>query len=154
MTMALHKAVSVTALFLLPSCALVRAQAAPTTSAAAQTHLQGAWAGVSVGQESAGTYTLTITGSSLRYQGPKPEEWYEAKFTLPDGKYPQELHATITGCPRKDEVGSKVVAIFRIEDGTLSLAGADPDSDYAADPFEDNPRFRYKLKQVPPKPAR
>lgn len=148
--MAFHKAVSVTMLCLLASCALVRAQVAPI----GQSHLQGSWEGVSVGQESAGQFTLTITGNSIRYQGPKTDEWYEAKFTLPDGKYPQELHATITGAPRKADVGAEVAAVFKIEDGTLFLAGADPDSDYAAaaDPFEDNPRFRYKLRKVPPKP--
>ena len=145
MKTALCNAVTVLALHV--PCALVEAQVASISPAA----LQGSWEGISVG--SAGKYTLKITGDSLRYQGPKTEEWYEAKFTLPDGKYPQELHATITGCPRKDEIGSKVAAIFKIEDGTLFLAGADPDSDYELDPFEDNPRFRYKLTKVPPKPA-
>ncbi len=145
--MTVNRVVCIAALFLFVPCALVRAQlAAPPRASQAQ--LQGSWEGVQIGQ--AGKYSVAIAGNSLRYEGPKPNEWYETTFTLPAGEYPQQLHATITGCPRKDDIGRKVVAIFKIEDGTLTLAGYDPDSQDSPDPFEDNPNFRYDLKKVEP----
>lgn len=122
-------------------------------------HLQGSWEGVQEGHEAAGKYTLTITGNSIRYQGPKPDEWYEATFTLPPGGYPQQLRATLTGAERTKDIGAVVVAIFKIEGGTLTLAGFDPDSLDWRDPFEESPGFRYDLRKVelpenpkPPKP--
>jgi hypothetical protein len=41
-----------------------------------------------------------------------------------------------------------VIAIFKIEDGTLTLAGFDPDFPAGRDPFEENQRFRYDLRKV------
>lgn len=67
--MILKKSFTIAALSLLIPCALLRAQDAPATiqPTAAQTQpLQGSWEGVQVGHESAGKYTLTITGNSLQ----------------------------------------------------------------------------------------
>jgi hypothetical protein len=45
-------------------------------------------------------------------------------ITLPAGKDPRQLHATIKGCPpsQASSIGQVVRAIFKIEDGTLTLA--------------------------------
>jgi hypothetical protein len=151
--MTLKTAISIAVLAALLPSTLVRAQAAPPTQlpAAAKQSLQGAWEGPKKGRESDGRYKLTITGDALRYQGPKAEEWYEAKFTLPEGKFPLQLHATITGSPRKDDVGAKVTAVFKIEDGTLSLAGYDANAPAGWDPFDENEQFLYELRKVEPR---
>jgi len=165
----INTALAITVLSMLTPCALTRAAGATTTaqSTAAQTRLQGSWEGVQAGRESAGKYTVTITGNSLRYQAPNPNEWYETTFTLRAGTDPQELHATITDAPGPDHIGSVVVVIFKIEDGTLTLAGLegpakddtlfeteDGDSnlvelDSRPDPFE-NRMFRFDLRRVQP----
>lgn len=99
-----------------------------------------------MGQESAGKYTITITGNSLHFQGPKTDDRYEATFTLPAGTVPQQLHATITDSSNPDDIGLVVSAIFKIEDGTLTLVrfGGNPPIT-----FEGNQDYRYDLKKVP-----
>jgi hypothetical protein len=150
--MTLKTAISIAALVALLPSTLVHAQAAPPTQlpTAARQSLQGAWEGPKKGRESDGKYKVTIAGDALRYQGPKAEEWYEAAFTLPEGKFPLQLHATITGSPRKDEIGAKVVAVFKVEGATLSLAGYDSHAPAGWDPFDENEQFLYVLRKVEP----
>lgn len=171
----------VTLSLLLPG-ALICAVAAGTTNAtiAAQIQrLQGTWQGVQVGHESAGKYTVTIAGNSLRYQGLNTNEWYHTTFTLPEGTNPQQLHATITAGPQREDAGKVVFTIFKIEADTLTLVGieasatAPPKTFREAQPqfklepgtfnlagselatpdpskaFEDDSTFRYDLKKVP-----
>jgi hypothetical protein len=151
-------ALAVTTLSILMPWGLICTQAAGATNpptAAELQPLQGSWEGVLVGQEAAGKVSITITGNSLHFQGLNPTEWYETTFTLPAGTYPQQLHATIKDCPQPcDDVGKVVFAIFKIEDGTLTLAGiqataVEPPKTFGEIPgFEDNRMFRYKLKKV------
>ena len=99
-----------------------------------------------MGYESAGKYTLTITGNSLHFQGPKTDDRYEATFTLPAGTVPQQLHATITESSNPDDIGRGVLAIFKIEDGILTLVR------FVRNPpitFEGHQDYRYDLKKVP-----
>ena len=108
-----------------------------------------------VGDEASGKISITITGNSLHFQGLNPTEWYETTFTLPAGTYPQQLHATIKDCTQPcDDIGKVVFAIFKIEDGTLTLAGiqataAEPPKTFGEIPgIEDNRIFRYRLEKV------
>ena len=186
MKIILKGALGLTTLSLLMPCVLICAQAAGTTNTAnqptaAQTQrLQGTWQGVLVGEESAGKITITFTGHSLRFQGRETNDWYEATFTLPAGTNPEQLRATITGCQRTNDIGAVVGAIFKIEDGTLTLAGIqdrdqEPPKSFGEDKalvkvtdgtfnlaasvpgfpgtakaFEDETVFRYNLKKVEP----
>lgn len=157
--MTLKMARAVTMLSILMPWGLSCTQAADATNQPTATELQplqGSWEGVLVGQESAGKVSITITGSSLHFQGLNPNDWYETTFTLP-ATYPPQLHATIKDCPQPcDDVGKEVFAIYKIEDGTLTLVGiqataAKPPVTFGEIPgFEDNRTFRYRLKRVPP----
>ena len=109
-----------------------------------------------VGNESDGKITMTINGNSLHFHR-DTNFWFETTFTLPAGTYPQQLHATIRDCPQPcDDIGKVVFAIFKIEDGTLTLVGiqasaVEPPKTFGEFPgFEDNRVFRYKLKKVQP----
>ena len=83
--------------------------------------LQGYWEGEGAG----GKCAITITGNSLHYRA--GTNWYKTTFTLPPGTDPQQLHATIKDCspPSTNAIGTVVFAIFKIEDGTLTLAEDD-----------------------------
>jgi len=112
-----------TALSLLTLCIHISAQAADQTNqttAAALDHLQGIWEGK---QQSGDKVSIKVTGHLLRYEGQSRNDWYEVTFTLPEKTDPQELRATITGCQRTNDIGAVVRAIFKIEDGTLTLVG-------------------------------
>jgi hypothetical protein len=179
----LKGALGIAALFLLMPGVLIHAQAAGTTNqatAAELQRLQGAWEGFLVGEESAGKITITFTGNSLRFQGLNTNEWYVASFTLPAGTNPQQLRATITNCQRTNDIGTVVGAVFKIVDGSLTLAvvpdkdeespkspgesgpplfeitegtlpGGVPGVPGKASAFEDSTTARYKLRKVPTK---
>jgi hypothetical protein len=160
MKMTIKMVLAVTMLSIFMPWGLVCSQAAGAADqpiAAELQPLQGSWEGVLVGQEAAGKISITITGNSLHFQGLNSEEWYETTFTLPAGTYPQQLRATIKDCPQPcDDIGKMVFAIFKIEDGTLTLVGiqataVEPPKTFGEIPgFEDNRIFRYTLKKAKP----
>ncbi len=111
-----------------------------------------------MGQESAGKFTITFSGNSLHFQGLRANEWYDATFTLQEGTRPRQLRATITGSELVKAIGTVVGAIFKIENGTLSLAGLeDGDSNVGApsisddsQAFDGNRMFHYRFRKVEP----
>jgi uncharacterized protein (TIGR03067 family) len=118
----------------------------PAPTAAELQPLQGTWEGVELGQEGRGKIIMTITGHSLHFRRDS-NYWYEATFTLPAGKDPQQLRATIKGGP--DSIGKVVPAIFKIEDGTLTLA-ADSGSGKLPKSFEDEEASRHAFRKIQP----
>src|SRR5688572_8247395 len=112
--------------------------------------LQGTWEGVMVGQEKDGKITITLTGNSLHFHR-DTNFWFDTTITLPAGKDPKQLHATIKGCPpsQADSIGKVVRAFFRIEDGTLTLATIGDDAEETPKGFE-AAGTRYELRKVQP----
>ena len=92
--------------------------------------------------------TITITGNSLHFHR-DANFWWDTTITLPAGTNPKQLHATIKGCPPPaDSIGQVVVAIFKIEDGTLTLATGNGEAPKSFEVAEN----RYELRKVlPPK---
>jgi uncharacterized protein (TIGR03067 family) len=130
----------------------VKCAANESTNAGLQ-RLQGTWEGFSLSPEKpdgppvkgTSTITVTITGNSLHYYA-RTDFWFETTFTLPAGTHPQQLHATIKR--GANSIGQVVVVIFKIEDGTLTLA-TDNGSGEALKVFEGAPN-RYELRRVQP----
>ena len=118
-------------------------QSKPTPTAAELSRLQGHWEG----DAAAGKSSITITGNSLRYYA-RTDFWFETTFTLPAGTNPQQLRATIkdSSPPTNNSVGKVVYAIFKIEDGTLTLAEDDM-SDELPRTFH-GATSRYNVKKV------
>lgn len=112
--------------------------------------LQGKWEGVMVGHEKDGRITVTITGDSLHFHR-DTNFWFETTMAVPAGKNPKQLHATIKACPpsQADSIGQVVVAIFKIEDGTMTLATGNGDGE-APKSFEASGLNRYELRKVQP----
>jgi uncharacterized protein (TIGR03067 family) len=148
MNMPLKKSLGFTALSLRLPCVLLFMQAGCTThpsTAAAPQRLHGTWEGAAVGAESY-KCTLTITGHSLRFQ--RTDQFYEATFTLPPETNPQQLRATITAFTNSSgamAIGEVISSIYKIEDGTLTLAG-EPHEGLKA--FEDPTTFHFKFRKV------
>ena len=137
--------------FVLSLAALFTAcQSTPTRTAAKLKSLQGYWegAGQNIGPQT--NVSITITGSSLHYYR-DTNFWYETTFTLPAGTDPQQLHATIKDCPPPaDSIGKLVFAIFKIEDGILTLATFGNGNAVPLKSFEDEDISIYKLRKVQP----
>jgi uncharacterized protein (TIGR03067 family) len=118
--------------------------------------LQGTWEGAVVGDESHQKITITITGNSFHFHR-DTNFWFETTIRLPAGTNPKQLYATIKGCPpsQADSIGKVVGAIFKVEDGTLTLATGGGDSSPEGTPksfeaTEDNGPTRYQLRKVQP----
>jgi uncharacterized protein (TIGR03067 family) len=115
--------------------------------------LQGTWEGFSLSQETpdgpivkaTNTITVTVTGNSLHFQR-DTNFWFETAITLLAGTQPQQLHATIKR--GANSIGAVVVVIFKIEDGTLTLA-TDNGSEEPLKVFAAAPN-RYELRKVQP----
>jgi len=155
----LKRAPGLKALSLLLPCVLLCLPAGCKTrqpTAAGLQPLQGTWEGVMVGQEKDGKITITITGNSFHFHR-DTNFWFETTITLPAGTDPKQLYATIKGCPpsQADSIGKVVGAIFKIEDGTLTLATGGADSSPEGTPksfeaTEDKGLTRYELRKVQP----
>ena len=104
------------------------------------------------GHEADGKITITITGNSLHFHR-DTDFWFKTAFTLADTDPPQ-LHATIkNSSPPTNSIGQVVVAIFKIEDGTLTLAynqdtEGPPPNAFPSD--ANSPVARIALKKVQP----
>jgi uncharacterized protein (TIGR03067 family) len=116
--------------------------------------LQGTWEGAVVGDESHAKITITITGNSFDFYR-DTKFWFDTTITLPAGKNPKQLYATIKGCPpsQASSIGKVVGAIFKIEDGTLTLAAGGGDGSPEGTPKsfeanEDKGLTRYELRKV------
>ena len=65
---------------------------------------------------------------------------------------PQQLLVTIkdSAASQRDAIGKTVIAIFKIEDGLLTLAAGGDGADGAPTSFEDEKITRYELRKIPP----
>jgi len=130
--------------------------AANQPTAAELQPLQGTWEGAVVGDKAREKITVTIAGNSLHFHR-DTNFWFATTITLPAGTDPKQLLATIKGCPppQADSIGKVVGAIFKIEDGILTLATGGSDSSPEGTPksFEataDQGLTRYELRKVQP----
>src|SRR5258708_11490180 len=125
----------------------------PTSIAAELQPLQGTWKGVVVGDKSDDKITITTTGNSFHFHR-DTNVWFETTITLPAGTDPQQLRATIKGCAQAqgdNSIGKAVVAIFKIEDGTLTLVARGDGAEETPKSFEateDKGLTRYELRKV------
>ena len=126
------------------NAALAASPVTPAAMSAELRSLQGDWEG----DGSGGKCSIMITGNSLDYRA--GTNWFKTTFTLPAGTDPQQLHATIKDCapPTGDSIGKVVFAIFKVEDGTLTLAEVDM-SDKPPKTFS-SASSHYVLRQVQP----
>jgi uncharacterized protein (TIGR03067 family) len=146
MNMTLKGALAFTAVSSLLLC--LQAGGAPRPAIASELQLlQGTWEGVMVGDELHQKIIVTITNNSFHFHRDK-NFWFETTITLPAGTDPKQLHATIKGCApgQESSVGKVVLAILKIEDGTLTLA---VDGDEPPKTFE-GASSHYNLKKAQP----
>ena len=155
--MALKESRGFTALSLLLPFLLLGLQAGCTAAAPTDSELQrlqGTWEGVVVGDRSDNKYTITITGNSFHFHRDS-NFWFATTITLPADTDPRQVHATIEDCApgQESSVGKVVVAIYKIEDGKLTLAAVGEGTDETRKTFEaaeDEGWTRYELRKVQP----
>jgi RNA polymerase sigma factor (sigma-70 family) len=85
--------------------------------------LHGNWKGQ---EDGGGTVSIDFSGNHVEFHGADPREWYRATFSLREDRNPKQLIAVITDCPFPQYVGKTENAIYRFENGTLTIAGNEP----------------------------
>jgi uncharacterized protein (TIGR03067 family) len=97
-----------------------------------------------------GKIIIKITGDSFHFHR-DTNFWFETAITLPAGTDPKQLHATIKDSPpsQASSIGQVVRAIFKIEDGTLTLAtGGGEEAPTSFEVTGNNGLTRYELRKV------
>jgi uncharacterized protein (TIGR03067 family) len=136
-------AVIITSAIVLAGCGTTIAAIAALGSQAAasaeiEPALQGTWVGQEVGGPQ-GECRLIVSGNSIKFQGARAEEWYEATITLKAKASPKHVAVLIERCPAPQYVNKTTNFIYKIEGKTLTLAGNEPGSEKEPTAFERNP---------------
>jgi len=112
------------------------------------TALQGAWTGKELSADSDAPCRLVVSGQNFEFHGPDPNEWYKGTFTLREDSNPKVLVAAISECPVEKYNGKTDFAIYRLENGTLTLTAYEPGNPEVPAGFDapETRRFVFKLK--------
>lgn len=110
--------------------------------------LQGTWTGKELTADSDAPCHLIVSGQNFEFRGGDPNEWYKGTFTLRENSNPKVLVGAITDCPVDKYIGKTDLAIYRLENGTLSLTAYEPGNPEAPSTFDapETRRFTFKLK--------
>jgi len=130
-------------------------QTAPAQNAVSQsaatdkgnaTRLEGKWSGVEITHDNEGPVTLTFTGDTMEYHGHESSDWVKGTFSVRENTNPKQFIGIITGAESPDAIGKKVYAIYKIDDGTLTISGSSPgESDFPAE-FDSEGTREFVLK--------
>lgn len=95
-------------------------------SKACSTGLEGQWHGNEVTPGQQGSASLTFSDQSMEFHGADANDWCKGTFILRENTDPKQLVGTITDCPSAEMVGKTVYAIYKIQNGTLTISGNAP----------------------------
>jgi uncharacterized protein (TIGR03067 family) len=100
------------------------ASQAPAPAKSAPTAFEGSWHGhdVTPGHESPAS--ITFSGQTLEFHGGDADDWAKGTFTLHEDATPKQFVGVVTDCAAPENIGKKACAIYKIENGTLTLTGS------------------------------
>jgi uncharacterized protein (TIGR03067 family) len=99
--------------------------ATPKTNAHA-TAFEGSWKGLELTPGQEGPASLTVSGQTLEFHGAEANDWIKGTFTLREDTQPKQFVGVITECAAPEYVGQKSYAIYKINDGVLTITGNSP----------------------------
>jgi uncharacterized protein (TIGR03067 family) len=106
-----------------PAAAAPESPAAPKTDS---TVFEGSWKGREVTPGREGPASLAVSGQTVEFHGANANDWLKGTFTLREDTNPKQFVGVVTECAVPEYVGQKCYAIFKIEDGALTVAGNEP----------------------------
>jgi len=122
---------------------------APASQAKADSvAFQGAWKGHELGAEDRDPSSLVFSGTNLIFHDADTNEWYKATFTLRENTDPKQLIAVITDCPLSEYVGKTANAIYRLDNGTLTITANEPGDPEMPKRFDDPDNLPVIFKMV------
>lgn len=128
-----------------PSAPQSKSSASLSDSAA----LQGIWSGRELSADSDEPCRLIVSGQNFEFHGPDANEWYKGTFTLREDSNPKVLVASITDCPVDKYIGKTDYAIYRLENGTLTLTAREPGNPDLPSGFDATETRQFVFKSKP-----
>lgn len=110
--------------------------------------LQGAWRGRVIQGNPEHECSLVISGQNFEFRDKTDAKvWYKGTFSLREDTSPRQYIALISECPFPEYVGKTSMAIYRMEGGTLTIAGNEPGKPDAPSAFDAPDAARMELKR-------
>ena len=97
------------------------------TPASDQELLQGAWTGKGEGMDE--EFIITFSGSNFELKMTDSDMFYKGTFVLNEEVTPKQGDFTIQDCFMEEYKGTVAKGIYKIENGTFTLAGQEPGVD-------------------------
>jgi uncharacterized protein (TIGR03067 family) len=88
--------------------------------------IQGSWTGHEIGADPDSPRHIMFSGNSFEYRGAEADDWAKGTFTLRQDIRPKRLLIVLKDCGPAQYAGKTCYVIYKIEDGTLALAGSEP----------------------------
>lgn len=108
--------------------------------------LQGAWEGIGLHNPAKQKITVMILGDLLYFHRDE-NFWFKTNFTLTAGTDPQQLKTNIMASSDEGIVDEEVIAIYKIEDGKMTLVTIADAEDVSITSFETTGPH-YELRKV------
>ncbi len=118
------------------------AQSAP---AGKPTALEGTWKGRDTTPGHDVEAVLILSGSNLEFRIPDNNGWVKGTFALRENVEPKQLAGMIKESSSEDLVGKKACAIYKLEDGKLTITGSQPGSEEFPSAFDAEGLSKYVL---------
>jgi uncharacterized protein (TIGR03067 family) len=109
--------------------------------------LQGTWQGRVISEKAESPCSFVMSGSGFEFRDASADIWYKGTFSLREDTTPKQYIAVISACPISRYVGKTCRAIYRIEDGTLTLTGYEPGNPSVPSAFDAPDAARLELKR-------
>jgi len=88
--------------------------------------LQGTWTGRELGVTPEAPRQIVFKGDRLEYRGAVSNDWGNGTFTLHEELQPKQLIVVVTECGIPQYLGKTSYLLYKIENGTLTLAATEP----------------------------
>lgn len=110
--------------------------------------LQGAWKGRVIQGNPQHECSFLIIGKNYEFRDTTDTNvWYNGTFSLRQDTIPRQFIAVINECPFPQYVGRTGMAIYRMEDGVLTITGNEPGKPTVPLAFDSPDAVRIEVKR-------
>jgi len=113
-----------------------------------ETAIQGTWKGRSVRDNPEHQVTFVVSGKNFDFRDEtETNNWYKGTFTLKEDVTPRQFIAKVTDCPFPQYVGKTSRAIYKIENGTLTITANEPGKEEMPTDFDSTESSSIEVKK-------
>ena len=92
--------------------------------------------------------SFVVSGNNFEFRDEtETNVWYKGTFGLREDTIPRQYIAKISDCPFPQYIGKTSLAIYQVENATLTIAGNEPGKPAAPLGFDDTGAARLALKK-------